>query len=216
MTDTLSTSIKFDSWDELLDKVAKRTEVAAPAKLTLPAKLGTKEAAAISHLPEQFGSVQPDTLRALTPSEIDSLLAERRTVDTVAKLVTRRKTDIAAIVKAHHNATLDAQGESGPTAKDGTYAVPARYAGEDDEQVFSVEPRSGGVNVDLDALLIDADDPEVADLSHDDYLALTRPVRVLDPDKAAKLVRERPELLGVLSRYAVKGEPVVSVYARKR
>lgn len=217
MTDTdLTQSTELASWDDLLKRVAK-AEAPGVVKVALPAKFSDKQLDAVKSLTKVFGSVVPTEPRQLSKTEIDALLAERQVVDIVARLTSQRKDDIALSVKHHHDAVVVEQDPDAERTKDGHFAVSGRYGGEDNaEQVFSVEVRKGSVKVDLDRLASDADDDGVGDLTHEDYLALTRPVRVIDPDRAATLLRKRPELLGVLERYVTQGAPSVSTYVRKR
>lgn len=203
-------------YKDVLQRLTGPSRVPVPEHVPLPREITEDERAAIKALPEVFGSVTPTERRALTKDEASALLDERGVLKTVEDLISDRKAAIRTAVLNHHDVLTESEREDTseiPREKDGHYAVKRRvHVGGQD---FSVEPRAGSATLDPEALRALAEDPEVEDFTHDDYLAMTSPTRVFDEHKAMLLIKKRPDLLDHLAALVEPGTPSVSVQPRK-
>lgn len=186
----------------------------APAKVPLPKQITDTQRAALEILPTVFGMVVPAEKRALTPGELSLLHTERQTLDTVEKMAKARKDDIRTAVVNH----LDVQAGDAPDAfrdSEGHILKAAKVVIPGTDQAFSWEVRDGSGGDITDQALQDlAADPD-SPFTHDDYLAMTSQVRVVDEPKFLLHLRKHPELAAEIAKAITpQGAPVGSLYVR--
>lgn len=223
-TDLVRTQVELDLANGKIVKLSDLTEILsenptpppAPAKVPLPAAITKAQKEALDQLPLLFGSVVPDTKRALTSVEMGTLLQERSTLDTVEKMAKSRKEDIRTTIVNHFDEKLEQSGKTQGAWRDADgHFVVAAHANVGD-QCWSWEVRegsSGGIsNLTLKDLV---DDPD-SGFTHKDYLACTAEVRVVDENKLLLHLKKNPHLAAVIGKAVLpKGAPVGSLYVRK-
>lgn len=226
------------SYADLLKLVAPEpAAVAVRPEVPKPAVITDKQREALTRVRDVFGVVDPSTRRVLTVEEVGQLVDEREVLDEIDKMVTKRKADgIRQAVANHLDLVIDQ--EAAQAAQEGRgYELPSRdgkghyvRAGEavapEKPKKFTREVRSGGVNLDPEMLRLLADDPrmveEVARLlgpeqqySHQDYLAMTRPVRMLDEAAVMSHLRKNPHLVHVLKLATVANSETAAICMRE-
>lgn len=207
------------SLDDLTDLLAPEPEaVETPEDLPTPATITDDERKALARVTDVFGSVVPAKRRKLKPSEVTALIDERDTLDTVEKMCSARKDDIRTTILNHNDVLVEEEGlaEDLQRDKDGVHYIHKQsYNGDGStKRRFSVETRSGSANMNPSVLKALADDPEVEDFTHEDYLAMTEQTRVFDEHKAMLHLKKNPDLVKHIQRAVTKGHPSVSVYVR--
>lgn len=206
-----------------LDDVIRflRPQAPAPAQVVLPpaAIITADEKAALERLPRVFGSVVPTERRDLKTEEVTKLHEERATLDVLEKMIKERKEAIRTTVLNALDVQFEAKADPGPGAardKDGHYLQAGSINIPETHQRFSWEVSGGSVDVDPETLLAVADDPEVAEISHQDYLDVTTPVRVVDISKFLAKLKEKPEVLIHTGAFVKQGSPRGALNIRKQ
>lgn len=210
--------------------------------VTFPAVPKAKEITAedreaLLALPLVFGSVVMENRRTLEPAEIAAVHKEREVLKRISALMEGRADNLGEYIRTHvdvdavkrHQAVLvDVTDEEGnvvksatPRDKDGHLVLsapqkPVRVPIEGTNQEFSLEywaPR-GQVTLDASELLRLYEDKEI---SREDYLSLTREVRVFDESKAQAACAKNPALLAVIAKIAKypAAKPGTSLFVRK-
>lgn len=180
---------------------------------------------ALKTLPRVFGKVVVEERRELQESEIGDIYAEYKTITTIGDTLAQRKDVLKENIRTH----IDVQAESNEDVDEddlddsGHYLLPTkgnpvRVPIPNSNEQFSLEYRSGRAgktSISSEALL---DAYETGAITREQYLSLTREVRVFDEDKASKAVLADPSLLAVLrdaSRRTGQTNPGTSLYLRK-
>lgn len=204
---------------QVLAKIAPEpTKVPAPSKVPLPRKLTDEQKEALDKFPAVYGQVVPQERRALEVAEASALLDEKDTLKTIKKLAADREQDIRTTVFNHLDVLVEEEGldESAERDDKGHYVVAGEVFGEDDSPhkfVRQVSEQSPALS---EAALRElSEDPEV-EFTHDDYLAMTSPIRVVDENKVMLELKKRPELLSAIQKAVTPGRKSASLYARKR
>lgn len=228
------TSGETINFGDLLKLIAPEP-VEPPPPAAPPAVPAITEAqrAALTKVVEVFGGVVPETRRTLTTPEVARLIEERLTLDEIENLAKKRKEGIRTTVCNHLDVKVEEEAAearaAGETvelpqrAADGHYIKAGKVGAPGQPQQFSRETRSGSVSVDPDLLRALADDPALqqalADagvtFTHDDYLAMTRPVRVIDEARVMLHLRQHPSLVHALKLATKTGQPSAAVSMRK-
>lgn len=195
-------------------------EVYAPAEFppVAPRTVITAEhEAALEALPGVFGQVQPETRRALTDDERLALYREFETLKKVTGLLDGRLDAIKTSIRHDFDVQAEEAGvavpkavvrgghvvvEASPRDVAGHYVLgskgkPERLPIPGTNVEWSREMRSGTLNIDGSLLEALAESGEV---SREDYLAMTREVRVFDEKKAMEAIVKNPERLNLLRR----------------
>lgn len=228
MTDTLPTATSKAlaaveggaiAFGEFLRTVARRDPADTTPAVDLPKAVvvSAEQAAAIATLADVLATaVTPTERRTLTADEVVSLMGERAVLDAVAKVIDGRKDAQKAAIFNHLDVELEAAGATGDADRDakGHYAVKGEVAVPEAGKKFARELRTGSPTLDADALAALVDDPSI-DFSHDDYLACTTQVRVLDEAKVLLHIRKRPEVVAALGRATKAGSVTASLNVRK-
>jgi hypothetical protein len=205
------------SYDELLRKlspaVAPRAEIEV---LDLPdvSPLSDDQKAALVKLPLVYGKVVPDTVRALEPAELQSLLEERYVLDEIEATIKKRKESIRSAICNH----IDKQheGEDGVERDDkGHVLIKEKVKVTGQPKCFSLELRTEAPEATAEGLKALADDPEFSEFTHDDYLEMTVPARVVDEHRVMLALRKNPVLLRALAKATRPGRTTASLYVRK-
>lgn len=203
---------------DLKKALAKPAERPAPPVVTpLPAMITLAEREALERLPIIFGMVVPTEKRALAPNELTNLLVERQTLDVVEKMAAKRKGDIRTTVVNHFDTLAKEAGVGEDTWTDAEgHVLKAAHANvPGTKQCFSWEVRPGsGGDISDQALRDLAADP-TSSFTHEDYLAMTSQVRVVDEPKFLLHLRKHPELAAEIAKaVSLAGAPVGSFYVR--
>ncbi len=181
---------------------------------------------AVERAAKLYGAVNPSEARELTGEELVALFDERSAIDALERALAvfalRKAKTIRNTVNIHLDrrdertgaVRPDAVGDKPATPRDenGHYLVRSQDEIPGTGKVFRRELRGG--QAELDSGLLAA--AEVAGaISHEDYLALTKPARVVDPDKVRAALAKNPALFAKLARHATKTAPVTgAVYVR--
>ena len=186
----------------------------APAKVPLPKQITAAQRDALEILPTVFGRVVPTEKRLLQPTELTDLHTERQTLDVVEKMAAARKADIRTAVVNHFDVQAgEAEGAFRDSEGHVLTAAKAPIPGTD--QAFSWEVRDGSGGDITDQALQDLVKNPDSSFTHDDYLAMTSQVRVVDEPKLLLHLRKHPELAAELAKAITpKGAPVGSFYVR--
>jgi hypothetical protein len=206
------------SYDELLRKLspavaASRALVVAP-DLPVVSPLSDATKAALTKLPLVFAKIVPDTVRKLEPEELDGLLEERYVLDEIEGTIKKRKESIRSAV-CNHLDTEHADDANLERDDKGHVLIKERIIVAKQPKCFSLELRSDAPEVTAEALKAVADDPDFDGFTHDDYLEMTTPVRVVDEHKTMLRLRKDPTLLRALAEATRPGKTTASLYLRK-
>ncbi len=195
---------------ELAKFLARPEEVVAEARVPLPTAITPKQKDALERLELLFGTTAPEAVRTLTAFEIDCLMDERLTLDEVETMVKTRKADIRTIVLNHIDAE-NSQDTDSPRDKEGHILKESKLP-PSSGQTFSWEVSTRGGTLEASALkALD----ESGELDHDDYLAMTDQVRVVNEAKVMELLKKKPELIDKLAQAVSRTSRVGSLYVRK-
>jgi hypothetical protein len=215
-------------WDDLVKEVAAPPEPVIIGKLPMPARITDDELAAIALLPDVYGSFVPTEIAKVSDKDMAKLLNEREILDRAIDPIQRRIEDIKLTARIHSDAAfadgdtdgvvMDADGKTPLRNGDGHIIRKARYDGGKHNttgKAFSLEPRSGSPSINPEKLRQLAEDPDVPEITHEDYLAMTTQTRVFDGAKAMVYLRKHPELLSVLRRASSTTRPSMAVSVKK-
>lgn len=186
-----------------------------------PAVITDEERRALAKVVEVFGLVSPSEKRPLLPAEVDSLIEEKQTLDTVKKMAEKRLTDgIRTVLFNHFDAQAEAEEGFDPEAvehdKSGFLLLDGETSGTGKTgQKYTREVREGAPTLDPEALKRLADDPEVPEFTHKDFLAMTRQVRVVDESNVMAVLKKKPNLVTAIARATKPGKKTVSLNLRK-
>lgn len=181
--------------------------IEAPTSPPTVSVITDKEREAIDALGGLFGAIVPDTVRALAPIEALALMRERLALDAIEKLAKQRKENIRTAVFNHFDVT---SGEADRDAK-GHKLLPGELPVTSEGKTFTREVTQAERFLTVDGLgsLVDE-----GVLSKDDFLAMTRPVRVVDPAKVTLFLRRKPEAALTLERAVTVGNRVGKFWVR--
>lgn len=165
-----------------------------------------------------FGQVNPTEVRVLTDEENALLLEENRTLDAIVKALVKRLEDTKVIARNHMHMTAVAEGHAGPNAEvdqqghvlvakpQEPYQVPVPST----DKAWSLQYVAPRVDIDQTRL------EQLRAERHDEWLALTRQVRVFDENKALDSIRKNPGLLKTVQELIKRGRPSTALYVRKQ
>jgi hypothetical protein len=154
--------------------------------------------------------------RKLEQDEIDRLIAERDELDVLEKYIKARKAAHRTMVFNHLDIELEAVGRPSEADSSGHYVEPGEVVSTGGHR-FTREIRSGAPVVTAEALEDLVAEGKVSEevFSHEDYLACTTQVRVLDEEKTLIHLRRRPEIVEALAVAAIPGKSTASLNRRK-
>jgi hypothetical protein len=210
------------------------TDVAAPfPDLPKPVAITDELKRALKHLPAVFGSVDLNTRRSLTQKELDELTLEESVIRLIASVLGPRQDAIKEIIRVHMDVKAEETGVAVPKAKlgpEGEVIVAATprdqnghylLAGPQDPHQVAVGPVRWSQEYSADAakpsLKVLEDLHKSGEISREDYLAVTRPERVLDESRLRTFIRKNPASgLALLRKITVTGKAKASLYLRKQ
>lgn len=209
-------AVKFS---DVMDAIApsKPKPVEVPAHIPLPAVITEEERTALDRLHAVYGKVTPTERRALLPGERAELLDEREVLKTVSNMVSRREKDIRTAVFNDFDVKAEQDGEADEeTLRDdnGHYILKGSIPIEGTDRRYSREVRGGSPHLDPEVLRKMAEDPDVPEISWQDYLDMTAQVRVFDEAKATLALRKNPNLLRAIRAATVRNRPTAALYVR--
>lgn len=188
-----------------------------PAVLPTPAEITTKQREAMARIPEVFGQVVPTERRALQPVEVSALVREKQTLDEITKMAANRLGDITVTVHNHLDVVVEdtlIAGQEPPLRDEkGHYIKAGKAPGPDVEHQFSRETRAAAASLPVENLKALEDS---GDITHEDFLALTRQVRVVDEMNVIAALKKKPSLITAIAKATVPGKQGTSVYLRKK
>ena len=154
--------------------------------------------------------------RKLAPTELAWLDDERTHLDNLAKYIEARKDAHRAMIFNHLDVELEEAIEGTdlpvPEVDSKGHYIAAGSVVTPSGRKFTRELRTEAPVLTAEALLAVSEDGA---LSHDDYLAMTSQVRVLDEEKTMLLLRTKPQLVEAIARAAKPGKTSAAVYRRK-
>lgn len=200
--------------------------------------LTDEDKAALVRLPEVFGKVIVEQRRRLEDDEIAALYDEREVVKQVMSVLDGRVEVINENVRTHVDVDHEERGiavpkdfvregkvltEATPRDAKGHYIFarpqqPTRVRIPGTNMDFSLEYRKGsdsGVTIDSNHLL---DLYEAGEITREQYLAVTREVRVFDEKKASAAILRDETLLEVIAKVTKRvapGKPGTNLQVRK-
>lgn len=206
--------------DLLRAAVAGRLPEGEPPEPTAPAPMPTDTVKAVKELPKVFGKVQPATVRSLTPEEIKSLYDERKVLDALKTTIEARRTGIRTTLFNHFDVEADQEDETADVERsdDGFYILEGVEPIPDTDQCFKREVRAGTPVLTVDALKALEEDPD-SDFSHEDFLAVTDQIRVINEHALVEHLKKgakRPGLLTAVASAVVPARKTVSLYIRRQ
>lgn len=179
--------------------------------------LEESEVQALLDLPKVIEGVRlPTTPRVLEDAEKRDVIRLKDAADAAKKAA--EKAILAAKVSFFNHADEIAvqRGEvddSTPITSEGWYVVEDKHsgsvAGEGKKPVREVKRGSVSLSAEDLKALVDS-----GDLEHDDYLALTRQVRVVDESRLAEVLQRKPHLIEVVDKAVKVGAPQASFTLR--
>jgi hypothetical protein len=177
--------------------------------------LSQDELRALKDLPALFGQVAPTSRRDLIDSEWTLLFQERELISLLAGVFKDRQDDIRTIALNAMDAQLErSQSIDGISQDaDGHYLISRQNAVPGSSKAFSAETAESAPTLSLDGLQALENDGLI---SHEDFLSMTRPVRVVDESAVLAKIKERPSLLSILSRVILPGKTRIALYVRKK
>ena len=195
--------------------VANANTPAVPAPLSITPEF----VSALKNLPVVFGAVMPAERRELSEEEIATLFAERETLRAVLDLLKNRDVAISETIRHHIDVEAETSGIAKTAERDaaGHYILstpqnPYRVSIVGTNQEWSSEYREGSVSIDTDLLKELADAGEI---EREDYLSLTREVRVFDENKALKALSDKPERLNIIKQITKRSGAGTALFVRK-
>lgn len=187
---------------------------------------------ALALLPSIFGKVTLDSRRAYTDQELSTVYGEDHVISTLEKALKARKDAIREGVRhdmdvraeeagvAVPKAVVDANGtvivEATPRDKDGHYILaspgkPERLDIPDTNKAYSREFKNGSLTISGSALEQAERDGTV---DREDYLAMTKTVRVWDEAKALAAITAVPERMAILRLISSRSGAGTSLFVR--
>lgn len=157
--------------------------------------------------------VQVDARRTLTPEEVKAMLDERANLDALEAFVKARKEAHRAMVFNHLDIEVEANTPADADLDDkGHWLVPGSLTVTGATKKFTREIRQGSPSLTAEALA-EVEDGET--FTHEDYLACTTQVRVVDEAKVLLHLRQRPSIVEAIRKATTTGQTTASVYVRK-
>lgn len=171
--------------------------------------------AALENLPGLLESVTwPDSRRQLSTAEKESLLALLDAVKDAKDLVEAAEGSLKPALFNELDVTAEKTGELAPgteTDKYGWYAFKGQVTAQGVEIAAERRVRRGSVSLSPEDIL-EATTLPGAELTHKDYLAVTRQVREVDENALFALIAKRPTLAAVFNQLVKRGAPSLSLY----
>ncbi len=209
-------------------KALKAPEMPAmmPPVPPLPSPMTDAQKAALARLPEVYGKVVPQERRKLSLEEANALIAERMVIDQVKTMVESRREAIRTTVYNHLDVEVEEAAQKSMAASgSGAWDVPpvddkGHYIAEGEvrgqaEKRFTREVRNPTPTLDVGRLRAMADDPDCSLLTHEDYLAMTEPVRVVNEARVMAALKRNPALLAAVAEATVSGKTTTALNMRK-
>lgn len=194
----------------------------APATVTAPAVIEMTDdlVSALAVLPAVFGTTQVDSVRTLSLTELEAMGREQDAIDRVIKPLETRREAIKDAVRSHMDLVAVAMGKvTDETERDAHGHLVVARKGEPEQvtipgttKAWSREFRAGKVEIDGGKLL---DLYESREITREQYLAMTREVRVFDENKAFAAMAKDPALLKVFRKIIKRGRPSTALFVRK-
>lgn len=215
-TPDIETLMKAGSMAKMLEVLKPSTPAAGERKVVIPKKIEMSDRVrqAVERFPETIkNAVCPTERRALTAEEVVALLDEREDLDLIEKLIKERKDAQRTAVFNHHDVVLESTGkaEGLDVSEDGWYISKAGVGSAKHEKGFTRTIVPGSPVLTSDALKA-VEGMKLGDnseFSHDDYLACTTAVRVVDEAKVMLHLRARPAIAEAIREATIAGKPTI-------
>lgn len=215
-----------------------RTEMMPFPEVPAPVVLTDEVREALARLKDVFAVVQPESRRTLTEEERAAVHDERQVLKTIMGLLEGRDEALKTLIRHHMDTDAEERGVAVPQAvvdpatgqviveatdrsADGHYILcapqkPERCPIPGTNQEWSREYRQGAISTDP---LVIEDMLAAGEITRAEYLAMTREVRVFDPNKAMDMAVHKPEyaegILRAIKAMTKVGKPSVSLFVRK-
>ena len=206
----VATLNKASSLVQVLEEIRPLEKTSGKKVVHIPKRVALNERAlaAVDSFPALIAdAVCPEERRTLTVDEVRSLLVERENLDLIEKVIKERKEAQRVAVFNHHDATLEASGDTSDVDidKDGFYLVPGGVGVPEYEKGFVRQIQNGSPSLSADALL---EQVGIGDFTHEDYLACTTAVRVIDEAKTLIHLRKKPEVVAAIREATSPGKQI--------
>lgn len=203
---------------DLVETFASDSDAPTETPSFAPAVITDEQRAALDRLPEVFGRIMLGEPVELEPEEMRDLHIERDTLDIIEKMAKGRKDDIRSYLLHHFSLVNADKADELARDKDG-HLVPSstvRYPIQGTDKDWSLEPRKGTANFEVETFKRLAEDPEVEDVTYDDYLAVTEQTRVFSEHKAMLHLKKNPKVMDAMAKAVTeRGTPSITVTTRK-
>lgn len=207
------------SLEAVLEKVARAAvPTERPTNLPVPRRATPAQLEAVKRLPEVYAKVVPEEVRVMTSEEVAALADERNILKTVEKMVKTRVDDIALTVHNHLDSEIPADEAEEITdfTKTGNYVKSGAIPIPGTDQKFDRTVSNPKPVLSPEKLAEVAQDDGFPDFTWDDYLSMTRQIRVVDEAKVMEAVRKNPALIKAIGEASERPNPNASIYVRNR
>lgn len=201
-------------------------------ELPAPIPMTAEALAALRRLPKIFGGFDLDERRALTQDELGLLMDETSVISQIAAVLGPRLEQIKETVRVHMDAEAEKSGAAIPAdvfGPDGTVIQAATPRDQNGHYLLARPKQGHQVPAGLMAWVqeyrsgsaVPSDDElaaayENGDITREEYLAFTEPVRAFSPDKARGFIRRNPARgLAILRRITRRKPPTSALAVRK-
>jgi hypothetical protein len=170
--------------------------------------------AALARLPEVYGRVVPEEIRALTGDELAAIADERETINTILTFLETRKADTIRETLANHmDQVLEGKGDQSQTKRDGRGHYAVKHAVPVPGTDLKVKRSVSNPKPTIDGATIQRLH-EAGKLTREEYLALTKMPDVkrnFDEAKAREAFKKDPALLFKVAAAVRQPPPTTSI-----
>jgi hypothetical protein len=175
-----------------------------------------------TEIADRLGELQlPTERRQLSPAEIHSILDVLIDLKPAIKALKGSESEIRTALFNHADQKAIQDGRVTPETKrhpDGWLILDdlTSMVSPDLETKATREVSGGSLTLTPEAIKTLAEDPEVPEVTHADYLEMTQQLRVAPDEKVLAWLRKNPEKAEVLGRAATRGSATISLNLRPK
>ncbi len=162
---------------------------------------------AVQEMMGSYGKVVAPVGRSLQSDELEALVKERRSIDSVLKFVDARKEAIREMVLCEMDEAFPVDDPTVERDAKGHWLRSAKIAVPEAKASFSWEVSSPKVDVSVDALASLIDDEEVPEFNAEDYMAVVVTEVKVDPKLLFDLLKRKPNLMRHIGKAVSSSAP---------